>query len=819
MHGHVVYGGAAMRKAVTILILPVMLACLLASPAHATDTVGGARLAGRGYIWDRAPHVAEPPHIQASSYVIADLETGAVLAAKDPHGHYRPASTLKTLTAITLIPKLDPAKKVRPSVKAVDASGSAVGLDVRWDYTVRDLFHGLLMQSGNDTAIALAEAYGGLPKTLAAMNAEAHRIRAADTVARTTNGLDDDPPLTLKQQHSSAYDLALIMKQGLTLPDFRKYVGAKVYKFPAPPTKEDRKKGRKNGDYEIGTHDHLITGDRYPGMIGGKNGWTSHALGSFVGAATRGGHTIIISLMHAQSDFWGDARSLLNWGFAERAKVSPVGTLVDPIPPPPAPKPKRKVAAEPASPAGRGPTGGIQWWQIGLPVAALAIIGGMVIGWRRRLAGAGASGGAGGTGGPTSSGGPAALGAGAPWGDHPPGAPGDATDAGMRPGVATGMDAGVDAAGTDSEMDVGTDSGMDAGTDSGRDSGMGSGPSPGTGLGPSPGTGPGPSPGTGPGADPGTGSGTDAGMGPGAGPEMKADTDADLGTGRDAVRDPGRNTSRDTGVPPWRVPPGDVRVAGEPSSPGGQSLPSSWTTTPDPILPPGRTGGVTPNAPDGDASGGRDAGDGERATPAERDDRWDDPAAAGGAAGAAGAPGTAGTSKTSKTSGTSGTSGTSAADGAGRAGGADRSGTTRDWAVTSPPDDEPVAREYPETPEGSQRPESGETRGSATWWSRELPEDDGSPGDAGGLEPSALDGGLESGATRLGPPPAFGAGSRSASPVADADTEAETAADATDTAAGPNGPRPTDADAAESQPYGAHGGDGTARDERHEDDS
>jgi D-alanyl-D-alanine carboxypeptidase (penicillin-binding protein 5/6) len=358
---------------------------LLIVPARASvdPPIGGPRLAGRGYVWDKSSGVPEPPHIEASSYVIADLETGHVLAAKDPHGHYRPASTLKTLTSITLIPRLDPYKKVKPSLNAVNASGSAVGLDTKLSYTVNDLFHGLLMQSGNDAAIALAEANGGMPQTLYAMNAEARRIQARDTVAATPNGLDDDPPLTLRQQHSSAYDLALIMKQGLTLPDFRKYVGAKFYQWRALPTKEERKKGKKTGDYEIGTHDHLLVGNHYPGMIGGKNGWTSHALGSFVGAATRDGHTIIISLMHAQSDFWSDARALLDWGFAERAKAEPVGTLVNPIPPPP--KPKSKTVAKPASGAQTAPSDGLGWWKVGLPAgAAIAIIAGLAVGLRRR---------------------------------------------------------------------------------------------------------------------------------------------------------------------------------------------------------------------------------------------------------------------------------------------------------------------------------------------------------------------------------------------------------------------------------------------------
>src|SRR3954462_6777111 len=373
-----------MRKVVTIVALCGATGGLFVSPAHADTTVGGTRLAGHGYVWDRSSDVREPPHIVASSYIIADLETGHVLAAKDPHGHYRPASTLKTLTSITLIPRLDPHKKVKPSLNAVNASGSAVGLDTKLSYTVNDLFHGLLMQSGNDAAIALAEANGGMAKTLYDMNAEARRIQALDTVARTPNGLDDDPPLTLKQQHSSAYDMALIMKQGLTLPDFRKYVGAKLYHWPALPTKEERKKGKKTGGYEIGTHDHLLLGNHYPGMIGGKNGWTSHALGSFVGAATRNGHTVIVALMHAQSDFWPDVRELLDWGFAERAKVAPVGTLVNPIPPPAPPKPKT-VAHRPAADARAAPADGLDWWKIGLPSgAAVAILAGLVVGLRRR---------------------------------------------------------------------------------------------------------------------------------------------------------------------------------------------------------------------------------------------------------------------------------------------------------------------------------------------------------------------------------------------------------------------------------------------------
>jgi D-alanyl-D-alanine carboxypeptidase (penicillin-binding protein 5/6) len=144
------------------------------------------------------------------------------------------------------------------------------------------------------------------------MNAEAQKLQAFDTVAKTPNGLDK------KGQTSSAYDLALIARAGLALPDFKRYVSTKTAKFPAP----------KGKSYEIGNHNKLLW--RYNGMIGVKNGWTSKALGSFVGAATRNGHTIIVTIMRHDGAFWDDVSKLMDWGFAVRGTATPVGTLVAP---------------------------------------------------------------------------------------------------------------------------------------------------------------------------------------------------------------------------------------------------------------------------------------------------------------------------------------------------------------------------------------------------------------------------------------------------------------------------------------------------------
>ncbi|MFI0353786.1 D-alanyl-D-alanine carboxypeptidase family protein [Actinomadura sp. 9N407] len=307
-----------------------------AAPAARATTppqpVGGAQLGSKGIVANEAPGVPAAPTIKAGSYLIADGDTGEVLAAKDAHGRYLPASAIKTLTALALVPKLKPDQLVRPTQATCDVEGTKVGLTPKMQYKVSDLFHALMMMSANDAALALAQANGGLDKTLADMNAEARRINARDTLTGSPNGLDKDLGLDVKTQHTSSYDLALILREGLKNPDFRKYVETIDHKFPAPPTKKERKKGKKVGGYPIHTHNRMLPGQsqEYEGMIGGKNGYTIAARQTFVAAAERDGHTIIVSLMRADQPPSKYAAKLLDWGFAARGKAKPVGTLVAP---------------------------------------------------------------------------------------------------------------------------------------------------------------------------------------------------------------------------------------------------------------------------------------------------------------------------------------------------------------------------------------------------------------------------------------------------------------------------------------------------------
>jgi len=170
----------------------------------------------------------------------------------------------------------------------------------------------MLVVSGNDAADTLADAGGGVPATVQAMNQEAARLNALDTRAVNANGLD------APGQVSSAYDLALIARAGMTQPDFRRYVATKHSSIPGP-----------RGPISISSHDKLLY--NYPGTIGIKNGYTVKAQATFVGAARRGDHTLVVVLLTTHPRYWPEAAALLDWGFAaERVRTPPVGELVGP---------------------------------------------------------------------------------------------------------------------------------------------------------------------------------------------------------------------------------------------------------------------------------------------------------------------------------------------------------------------------------------------------------------------------------------------------------------------------------------------------------
>jgi len=208
---------AALAACAPAAVASTLAAAAAGSPADPSP-IGGPQLAGRGVIVNYSPGpVPKLPAIKASAWVLADAGTGQVLAAKNPHGWFRPASTLKVLTAISLIPALAPDATTVASKQATSVSPNIVGLLAGHAYKISDLFTALLTISANDAAVALTQATGSYARGMATINAEARHLRADDTVAVTPNGLD------APGQHTSAYDLALFGRQALTMPAFMKY--------------------------------------------------------------------------------------------------------------------------------------------------------------------------------------------------------------------------------------------------------------------------------------------------------------------------------------------------------------------------------------------------------------------------------------------------------------------------------------------------------------------------------------------------------------------------------------------------------------------
>ena len=323
--------------------LGLLAAALLAVPSSAVatvvaprDTIGGADLAAAGIVLHPKAGATALPAIDADTWLVADITTGEVLAAKGAHTKVLPASTLKTLTAVTLMPVLDKNQVVTASEKATHADGSHVGLVSGGTYTVWDLWHALLLPSANDAAFALADTNGGMDATVRAMQSKAVELGALDTVVKSDSGLDHPGQVT------SAYDMALFARAAMSIPDFAAVTKSVSYDFPGKMPAA----GAKRASYKIYSQNRLLL-HRYPGTVGGKTGFTSLAHRTFWAAASRGGHTLVVTLFQIHEPTEKAAKALLTWGFANRARVAPVGTLVEPTTAP---------APSPSSPAQGGST-------------------------------------------------------------------------------------------------------------------------------------------------------------------------------------------------------------------------------------------------------------------------------------------------------------------------------------------------------------------------------------------------------------------------------------------------------------------------------
>lgn len=316
------------RRIVAAGLLAALATLAIAPPAHA-ETIGGEQLGQTGRIVDLGPTAEPLPEVWAEAWILADAETGEVLAAKNPHVKRAPASTLKTLTALTVLPRTDPDQEWKATSRAAYQDGSRVGLKPGRTYTLDQLWYAVFLPSANDAAVAVAEANGGLQKTVRQMNQTAAQLQALDTVAKNPSGLDSPG------QVSSVYDLALFGRAGMQREDFAHYAGTKKAMFPDY-------KGK--GQHPIYSTNRLLLSG-FKGVTGVKTGFTTDAGRTYIGAAERGNTSLIVAFMGIKESTEDAARKLLTWGFKNHDDVTPVGILVDPLPDGPSPSAEARAAA------------------------------------------------------------------------------------------------------------------------------------------------------------------------------------------------------------------------------------------------------------------------------------------------------------------------------------------------------------------------------------------------------------------------------------------------------------------------------------------
>lgn len=310
--------------------------------AVTSSPVGGQELGAPGVIVNLKPGVPPPPAMPGESFLVADMDTGEILVARAPHASHLSASTMKTLTALTLIPLLNQNSMIMVRPDDVSVTGTHLGIMAGTAYSAGTLLQGMLMASGNDAAYALARGNHGMANTLNEMNATAADLGASDTVARDPSGLEN------ADQRSSAYDLALIGRAAMKLPDFRRYVITKQASVRGRSAD-----GKWTPGFTIGNHNKLLY--NYESAIGIKTGHTIAAKFTYIEAAKRGGKTYILTEMASPDGGWKPAATLLDWAFAHGTSLTPIGALVEPdqlaaSKPPAASKP---LASRPLAAVGR----------------------------------------------------------------------------------------------------------------------------------------------------------------------------------------------------------------------------------------------------------------------------------------------------------------------------------------------------------------------------------------------------------------------------------------------------------------------------------
>jgi D-alanyl-D-alanine carboxypeptidase len=243
--------------------------------------------------------------LTARAAVLMDAATGKILYQRDPDLRLPPASTTKVLTAIVA---LESGRKLHElltvSKTATRVPASKLYLRPGQTITIEHLLYGILLSSANDASMVLAEGISGsVERFTEIMTKKAHDIGAGNSHFTNPHGL------TATDHYSTARDLAFLFRYAMKNTTFREIVQTKISSVNSNSIVRKRNVARR---ISVRNHNRLLW--NFNGAIGGKTGYTLAAQKCFVGAVTRNGLTLIVSILGARN-LWGDTRELLEFGF------------------------------------------------------------------------------------------------------------------------------------------------------------------------------------------------------------------------------------------------------------------------------------------------------------------------------------------------------------------------------------------------------------------------------------------------------------------------------------------------------------------------
>jgi D-alanyl-D-alanine carboxypeptidase (penicillin-binding protein 5/6) len=251
--------------------------------------------------------------VSAKSAILMEQKSGRILFEKDAYTKRRIASITKIMTATLAIESGKMNKYVTVSENAVHTEGSSIYLKAGEKIKLRDLVYGLMLRSGNDAAVAIAEYVGGsVDGFVFLMNQKAREIGMLNTHFANPHGLDDH-----KDHYSTAYDMAVLTRYAMNNKLYREIAGTKVYRAPNPNEEWDRVWRNKN---------RLLT--KYQYCTGGKTGYTKLAKRTLVTTAKKGDMDLIAVTINDSKD-WDDHISMYENGFKgyDMTEVLPKGEI------------------------------------------------------------------------------------------------------------------------------------------------------------------------------------------------------------------------------------------------------------------------------------------------------------------------------------------------------------------------------------------------------------------------------------------------------------------------------------------------------------